>query len=99
MGSTIVIFNRSQRRFSGLKLPDGKSFDLDSGKTIELDEKTAGALLKQYPRDLVKASEARPQNSDFTAKAGELAKREEAVAKKEAELAKREEAVEKAEKK
>jgi len=108
--ANIVIFNRSQRRFSGLKLPGGKSADLDSGKTLELDEKTAASLLKQYPRDLVKASEVQPQKKELAAKEGELAKREaeldanaNTLAAKERELAakadqlaKREEALKKA---
>ena len=90
MGNSVTIFNRSQRRFSGLKLSGGKSFDLDSGNTIELEEKDAAALIRLYPRDLVKASEVNQGKGELAAKAGELSKREAELTAKETSLAAKE---------
>ena len=103
---TVTVFNRSQRRFSGLKISKDKSIDLDAGKSVDLDEKAAEGLLKQYPRDLVKASEVRKGDKELTARAEELSKREDALAAKDKELtaraeelSKREDALKKAEEK
>jgi hypothetical protein len=92
----ISVFNKSKRRYTGVRLPRGKFGSIEPGQTVSLDEKDAEDMIRRYPRDLVKASEVQSDRKDLKAAEAAIAEKETALAAREAEIAKREEAMKEA---